>query len=261
VSGRDFTDQDRTGAPDVMIVNESMARRAWSGENPVGRQVRTGDATPARVYTVVGVVSDARYQSLETPEVRPMVYFSYLARPEPAMAIVVRGAGGGGFGSEVRDAIASIDSRIPPPTVSMMTNLVGEVMATRRFALGLFGVFAVTALVLAAVGIYGVMAYLVRQTLPEIGIRIALGAPLGGVVMAVVGRALRLTVAGVAIGLVGAWALTGVLRSLLFEVEATDRATFGGVAVLLVIVAVAASLVPARRATRADPLTVLRGNG
>jgi putative ABC transport system permease protein len=206
-------------------------------------------------------VSDARYQSLETPDVRPMVYFSYLARPEPAMAIVARGTGQAGFGPELRDAIATIDSRIPPPTVSMMTDLLREVMATRTFALMLFGVFAGTALVLAAVGIYGVLAYLVRQSLPEIGIRIALGAPLGGLVAGVVGGALKLAVAGVAIGLVGAWALTGVLSALLFEVAARDRATFVVVSVLLVVVAALASLAPARRATRADPLTVLRGNG
>jgi ABC-type antimicrobial peptide transport system permease subunit len=190
-----------------------------------------------------------------------MVYFSYLARPEPAMMIVVRGAGEARFGPDVRDAIAAIDSRIPPPTVSVMTDLLGEVMATRRFTLMLFGVFAATALVLAAIGIYGVMAYLVRQSLPELGIRIALGAPLGGLVAGVLGRALRLAVAGVAIGLVGAWALTGVLSALLFEVAARDRATFVGVSVLLVVVAALASLAPARRATRADPLTVLRSNG
>jgi predicted permease len=260
VSGRDFTEQDRAGAPDVVLVSETMARQTWPSENPIGRQLRTGD-TQGRVYTVVGVVSDARYQSLETPDVRPMVYFSYLARPEPAMMIVVRGAGEARFGPDVRDAIAAIDSRIPPPTVSVMTDLLGEVMATRRFALMLFGVFAATALVLAAIGIYGVMAYLVRQSLPELGIRIALGAPLGGLVAGVLGRALRLAVAGVAIGLVGAWALTGVLSALLFEVAARDRATFVGVSVLLVVVAALASLAPARRATRADPLTVLRSNG
>ena len=258
VTGRDFSEQDRAGAPDVMLVSETMSRRTWPSENPVGRQVRTADA---RVYTVIGVVSDVRYQSLETPDVRPMVYFSYLARPEPGMMIVTRETEQAGVGAELRDAIAAIDSRIPPPTVSMMTDLLGEVMATRRFALMLFGVFAVTALVLAAVGIYGVMAYLVRQSLPELGIRIALGAPLGGLVAGVVGRALRLAVAGVAIGLVGAWALTGVLSALLFEVAARDRATFVGVSVLLVVVAALASLAPARRATRADPLTVLRSNG
>ena len=259
LGGRDFTGQDRMGAPDVVLVSETMARRTWPGESPVGRPVRTGD-TQGRVYTVVGVVSDARYQSLETPDVRPMVYFSYLARPEPAMAIVARGTGQAGFGPDLRDAIAAIDSRIPPPTVTTMTDLLRGVMATRTFALMMFGVFAGTALVLAAVGIYGVMAYLVRQSLPELGIRIALGAPLAGLVAGVVGKALRLAVAGVAIGLVGAWALTGVLSALLFEVPARDRATFVGVSVLLVVVAVLASLAPARRATRADPLMVLRGN-
>ena len=154
--------------------------------------------------------------------------------------------------------------KTPPPfwlpAVSMMTDLLGEVMATRRFALMLLGVFAATALGLAAVAIYGVMGYLVRQSLPEMGIRIALGAPLGGLVAGVVGRALTLAVAGVAIGLVGAWVLTGVLSALLFEVAARDRATFVGASVLLVVVAALASLAPARRATRADPLTVLRGN-
>jgi predicted permease len=259
LSGRDFTEQDRAGAPDVLIVSETMARNAWPGENPIGRQVRIGGATTGRVYTVVGIVGDVRYLSLETPDVRPMMYFSSLARPEPSMTIVARGPGTAQLAAAMRDIVTSIDSRIPPPTVSAMDDLIGDATAARRFALVLFGVFAGTALVLAAVGIYGVMAYLVRQSLPEIGIRIALGAPPRTLVMAVVKRALRLVVAGVGVGLVGAWALTRVLGALLFEVGATDRPTFAGVAAVLVVVATVASLIPARRATRVDPLIVLRG--
>ena len=137
--------------------------------------------------------------------------------------------------------------------------LITDAMATRRFAVVLFGVFAGTALVLAAVGIYGVMSYLVRQSMPEMGIRIALGAPARVLMAAVVGRAIRLALAGVVVGLAGAWGLTRVLGALLFEVGATDRPTFAVVAVLLTVVAAVASVIPAHRATKVDPLTVLRG--
>jgi predicted permease len=259
LGGRDFTEQDQIGAPGVALVSETLARQAWPGENAIGRQLRIGDSVNGRVYTVIGVVGDARYQSLETPDIRPMVYFPPGARPEPAMAIVAHGSDAARVSANIRDAVASIDSRIPPPTVSVMDDLIEVATATRRFAVVLFAVFAGTALVLAAVGIYGVMSYLVRQSLPELGIRIALGAPSRVLVASVVGRALRLALAGVAIGLLGAWALTGVLGALLFEVGATDRVTFGAVAVLLTAVAMMASLIPARRATRADPLVVLRG--
>ena len=260
ISGRDFTTHDRLGAPNVILVSETMAKQAWPGESPIGRTLRIGDDRD-RVYTVIGVVSDARYQSLETPDVRPMLYFSAFARPVAAMAVVVRGASSAEPARGLRDAVASIDSRLPPPTVTMMDTLIGEATATRRFALVLFGVFAGTALVLAAVGIYGVLSYLVRQSMPEIGIRIALGAPTRALVGSVVVRALWLAIAGVAIGLLGASWLTSVMAALLFDVGATDRPTFAAVAVLLVIVACIASLVPAYRATRADPLLVLRGAG
>jgi len=188
-----------------------------------------------------------------------MLYFSALARPEPMMTIVARGSDAERIASVVQRTIASVDSRIPPPVVTRMETLIADAAATQRLAVVLFGVFAATALVLAAVGIYGVMAYLVRQSMPELGIRIALGAPARALVGSVVGRALQLALTGVAIGLAAAWGLTRVLSTLLFEVSATDRATFAVVAGLLTVVAVVASLIPARRATRADPLTVLRG--
>jgi ABC-type antimicrobial peptide transport system permease subunit len=261
VAGRDFTEQDGDRAPSVVLVSETTAGRTWPAESAIGRQIRIGDPVKGPVFTVVGVVADARYQSLETPEVRPMMYFSALARPQPGMMIVVRGANTAAVATGVREAIAAVDSRIPTPTMRTMDDLLGLVTSTRRFALGLFAVFAVTSLLLAAVGIYGVMSYLVRQRMHELGIRLALGAPARVLLMSVVGRALRLTMVGVAVGLVGAWGLTRVLAALLFEVNATDRPTFAVVAVLLVIVAGVASLVPAYRATRADPLLALRGTG
>ena len=261
LSGRDFTEQDTDRAPSVVLVSETTAGRTWPAENAIGRQIRIGDPVKGPVFTVVGVVADARYQSLETPDVRPMMYFSALARPQQGMMIVVRGANTGAMATGVREAIAAVDPRIPTPTMRAMDDLLGLVTSTRRFALGLFAVFAATALLLAAVGIYGVMSYLVRQRMHELGIRLALGAPARVLLMSVVGRALRLTMIGVGVGLAGAWGLTRVLAALLFEVGATDRPTFAAVAVLLVIVAGVASLVPAYRATRADPLLVLRGVG
>jgi predicted permease len=261
IAGRDFSDQDRQGAPAVIIVSEALARAAWPGESAIGRELRIGDIVKGPAFTVVGVVSDARYQTLETPDIHPMMYFSALARPQPALMIIARTNTTTQYAAGLQEAMASVDSRIPPPTVMPMPQLLSEVLATRRFALVLLGIFGGTALVLAAVGIYGVMAYLVRQSLPEIGVRIALGAPPRALVQAIVGRAVTLGVMGVAVGLAGAWGLTRLLSVLLFEVEATDRATFAAVAVALVLVAAAASLIPAHRATKADPLVVLRGNG
>jgi putative ABC transport system permease protein len=153
-----------------------------------------------------------------------------------------------------------MDSRLPTPRVSALQEHIGEATATRRFSLVLFGIFAGVALALAALGIYGVMSYLVRQRMHELGIRVALGAPPRALVRSVVGRTLRLALAGVAIGVVGALALGRSLSSLLFEVSATDPLTFAAIALLMVSVAALASAVPARRATRADPIAVLRGD-
>ncbi|MBA3258692.1 MAG: ABC transporter permease [Gemmatimonadales bacterium] len=256
--GRDFSPQDRLGAPMTALISAGMARRHWPNEDPVGRRLRVGDPVGGPLYTIVGVVADVRYQSLEAPEIRPMMYFSALADPERAMTVLVRG-GGGALERALRQVTASTDPLLPPPVVSEMDDLVGAAMATPRFALMLFAVFAGAALLLAAVGIYGVMSYLVRQRTHELGVRIALGAPPGALIASVVYRALSLTLIGVAIGLAGAWGLTRLIASLLFGVSATDPATFAGIALLLTIVALAASLLPARRAALADPLLALRG--
>lgn len=252
--GRDLDQRD---APTAALVSETMARRHWPGEDPIGRRFRVSD-TAGTLHTIVGVVADARYQSLES-EIRPMMYFPAQADPPRAMSLVVRGTGD--LAPALRRTIASLDSRLPPPTVSRMTDLVGEGLGTARFALVVFAVFAAAALILAAVGIYGLMSYLVRQRTHELGVRIALGASPGALVTWVIARALGLTLAGVALGLAGAWGLTRLIASLLYGVSATDPATFGAIAILLTAVSLAASAIPARRATRADPLLALRGEG
>ncbi len=258
--GRDFSSADRAEMPKSMLISEAMARRYWPDEDPLGKRVRIGDIENGPVATIVGVVSDARYQSLEAPELRPMMYFSELAAPKNDMSIVVRGADAATLAPVIRQIVASIDASLPPPPVMNMADLIAQATTTRQFALMLFGVFAGAALALAGIGVYGVMSYLVRQRTHELGIRIALGASPRSLVASVVGRTLRITVVGVMLGIAGAWGLTRFLSALLFDIEPTDAATFSGVALLLTFVALLASLVPARRATRADPLVALRGD-
>lgn len=189
-----------------------------------------------------------------------MIYFSALARRSQTMTVVARASRPGVVSAPaVRQAIASLDPALAPPVLSNLTDLVGNALATQRFAFVLFAVFAGAALVLAAVGVYGVMSYLVRRRTHEFGVRSALGASSRALVRSVIGGALRLTLAGVAIGLVGAWMLTKSIASLLYEVSATDPLTFAAIALILTAIGVVASALPARRAAKADPLVALRG--
>ena len=264
--GRDFTARDVAGAPRVVVVSEALARRHWPGEDAVGRRIRVGDLVAGEPYTVVGVVGDVRYQSLETPEVRPMMYFAAAARPRPAMTLVVRGDPGtrvrvDALAAGVRRALAALDPTLPAPAVTAMDELIGRATTTARFAVVLFGVFAALALALALVGIYGVMSYVVRLRTREMGIRAALGAPRRSLLASVLGRGVRLAAAGVLLGVPAALWLSRWLSTLLFETRATDPWTYAAIALLLVLVAAGASLLPARRATRADPLVALRGEG
>jgi len=210
------------------------------------------------LMTIVGVVGDARYQTLESEPTRRMMYFSWHATPQQGMTLVVR-TRQEGAPEALRVVLSTQDRRLPAPAITPMTQLVGTAMATRRFALMLFGVFAATAVALAAIGLYGVLAFLVRQRTHELGIRIALGATRSRMLMLVVGGALRLTIAGVVVGLVGAYALTRLLGTLLFGVSPTDTTTFVALPLLLAVVALLASLIPGARATRADPMSALRG--
>ncbi|MDQ3996517.1 MAG: ABC transporter permease [Gemmatimonadota bacterium] len=257
--GRDVSPLDRKGAPEVVLISEGMARRYWPGEDPLGRRIRVGDIVDGPPLTIVGVVGDVRYQSRESPDVRPMIYFSALARPPRSMTVLIRTTGSDAPVAAIRSAVASLDPSLPPATISSMEELMRPELATPRFAFVLFAIFAGAALVLAAVGVYGVMSYLVRQQTHEFGVRSALGASAGTLVRSVVGGAMRLTIAGVALGLVGALLLTRSISPLLFEVSATDPRTFVSIALLLTAIGVVASALPARRAARADPLVALRG--
>ena len=256
--GRDFSTTDQREAARIILVSEVLAREAWPGEDAVGKGVRLGNVVEGSEYTVIGVVDDVRYQNLDAHDTRPMMYFPSASRPQRTMTIAFRGTDPA-LGARVRDAVSAIDPSLPPPTVTTLGALVDEALATPRFALVLFAVFAGVALVLAAIGIYGVMSYLVRQRTQEMGIRIALGAPARSIVGSVVGRAMSLTVIGVAAGLLGALWLTRFTAALLFGVSATDPLTYAVFAVLLCSVAALGSLVPALRATRADPLEAMRG--
>lgn len=178
--------------------------------------------------------------------------------PQRTMVIVARERSGG-IAASVRTTLAALDRRLPPPVMRRMEELVGTAMASQRFAFTLCTVFAVTALVLAALGLYGVLAYLVRQRTHELGIRVALGASRTSLVKLVVGGALRMTTVGIAVGLLTAYALVGTLQRLLFGVEPTDAATFALLSGILAVVAMIASVIPALRATRADPMQALRG--
>jgi putative ABC transport system permease protein len=262
--GRAFTERDGGGAPPVMIVNETFARKFFAGEDPLGKRVqieRAGpggaEAQPAR--EIVGVVGDVRHEGLDE-EAGPEFYVPYAQAPESAMNLVVREAVGGasGIGAAMRAAIRQVDAEQYVPAVEPMTELVADSVARRRFNALLTGLFAAVALVLAAVGIFGVTSYTVAQRTHEIGVRMALGARPASVLRMILGQGLRLILCGVALGLAASFALTRVLAGLLYGVRPTDAVTFVGIPVLLTAVAMLACYLPARRATKVDPMVALR---
>jgi hypothetical protein len=259
VRGRDLARSDRPGA-EAALVSEAMARRYWPTEDPIGRRIILGSAAAGTEVMIVGVVGDVRYQSLETAEIRPMLYLSALARPPRTMQLVVRGDHAVERSASLRDLVVSFSPGQPAPTVSRMEDLVNRATATQRFILGLFIVFAASALALAVIGVYSVMSYVVRLRTHEMGIRLALGAPRDAVVRLIVASALRLALGGATLGLLGAWMLTRFLSTIVFGVGTRDPITFAAIAALIVFAAFLAALMPARRATRADPMLALRGS-
>jgi putative ABC transport system permease protein len=259
VRGRDFTNDDRLGMPEVVIISETMAAKHWPNEDPIGSRIRIGDIVRGPEFTIVGVIRDMRYQDVSDSELRPMMYFSLAAHPQQGATVVMRATSAAALAAGVREAVSSLDPSLPIPTVRSLEELVGTATATHRFAFTLFGVFAATSLVLAAIGIYGVMAYMVRLRTHEFGIRIALGAPAAKLVGTVLRGAATLMGIGIVIGLIGAAWLTKLMATLLFGVEPRDATTFVSVAMVLAVVGLAAALIPARRATRADPIAALRG--
>ena len=263
--GRAFDERDTKQRPLVLIVNETFARRYFPGEDPIGKRVLIG-AAPENPnpppHEIVGVVGDVRHEGLDT-EAGPEYYVSYQQTPFRHSSLVVRttGSDASSVTASLRSAIKQVDQEQYIPRIEPMEQLLAESFARRRFNMMLLAVFASVALVLAAVGIYGVMSYSVTQRTQEIGIRIALGAQAGDVVRMIVRQGMTLVLAGLVLGLAGAFAVTRIMASLLFGVSPRDALTFIAVSVLLAGIALLACLIPARRATRIDPVVALKEQG
>jgi putative ABC transport system permease protein len=256
--GRDFSAQDGASATPVAIVNQTAARKLWPDQDPIGRRFKFGRSDTARWTAVVGVVADVR-QHIEDSKPNAQVFVPHAQNTVQTLALVIRGQGDPGtLAAAVRRVVQSRDADLPLYDVRTMRQAAQQALWEPRIYVWLMGVFAGIALLIAAVGIYGVMAYNVSQRTQEIGIRMALGAAQQDVVRMVVGQALRLTALGVGIGLAAAYAMTRLMASLLFGVSANDPPTFAGVAVILALSGVVAAWVPTVRATRVDPMVALR---
>jgi putative ABC transport system permease protein len=257
VKGRAFTERD--DATPVVLINEAAARRFWPGQDPLSAQVRTGACGEGEQWCqVVGVVSNIRQHNLADPPA-PALYVPYARDSWPFMAFVVRlGTDPPRAASAIEAAIHAVDKNQPVFHVRPMRAVVSGSLSTRRFRMALLGLFAALALVLASIGIYGVMAYAVAQRSSEIGIRMALGAQPTQIVKLVMGAGLRLAASGVALGAILSLGLNRFLGSALYGVRPTDGVTFASAAGLLMIVAVLASYIPARRAMSIDPVIALR---
>jgi putative ABC transport system permease protein len=258
IRGRAFTEQDRGDQVSVVIINELMARKYWPNEDPIGKRLKFGKAESSAPWlTVVGVAKDVRYR--EWDAIRPDIYVPYLQNSEYRTDFVVRtNVDPLSLSESFRREVYALDKDQAVAAVTTMDELVSTALARPRFNTLLLGLFAALALVLAMVGVYGVMAYTVSQQTHEIGIRMALGAQTSDVLRMVVVHGLKLIFTGLAIGVAGAFALTRLLSSLLYGISTTDPLTFAGVAVLLALVALFACYLPARRATRVDPMEALR---
>jgi putative ABC transport system permease protein len=261
-AGRDFTPLDREGQPLAAIVNEEMVREFLPHENPIGVRIRwAGDTDPPRWMTIIGVAGDVKHSGLNQPT-DPAVYTPFSQSDEAwtrFMNLAIRAQDvSPGLVEQVKRQIWSLDGQIPVGDVHAMDELLAVSLAQQRFNMLLLGVFAALALILAAVGIYGAMAYAANQRTHEIGIRTALGAQRRDVLWLVMRDGARIALFGIASGIAGALALTHLMASLLFEVKPTDPVTFACVAILLAFVVLVACYIPARRAMRVDPMVALR---
>ncbi len=258
-AGRFFDQRDGADAPPVVIINETMARRFWRDENPLGRRIKYGLlSSRGRWMTIVGVVADTRRTGYEA-DVRPETYVAQSQSPDVGLALLIRTTGEPtALVPSLRAALQEIDPLIPLESVHPLNDEVVAMTAGRRLNTTLFTVFAAIAAILAAVGIYGVVATSVEQRTRELGVRLALGATGGSILRMVLVEGLALVGVGLLLGLLAALALSGAMARLLYEVRPTDAATLTSITLLTVIVALLASLVPAVRAVRVDPVTALR---
>jgi putative ABC transport system permease protein len=259
VRGRFFADSDALEAQPVALVDEAAARRYWPDADPVGRRFKQGGrGSKAPWVTIVGVVGNIKTEGFDQPD-QPHLYLPALQAPGYAMAVYLRAEGDPKTLTQgLRQEVQAVDPNLPVFGERTLEEVVAASLAQRRFALQVVGGFGLLALLLAGIGIYGVVAYSVSQRTREIGIRLALGASRGVILRWVFGQGMRLTLLGLGAGIVGAFALTRLLRGLLFGVETTDPLTYAGLALLLAAVALVACYIPARRATKVDPMVALR---
>jgi putative ABC transport system permease protein len=265
-SGRVLTSGDRSGRPAVTVINESAARRFWPGENPLGKRVWFGTTTgpfadPAQAAEIVGIVGDVKYEAVDWPNStgRPEFYTSYLqfSFPDTMMIVKTRGAPAA-LVPALRRAVASVDPTLPIYDVLTLDDRIAGALSRPRFNAALVGGFAAAALLIAALGVYGMLSYSVSSRLREIGVRLALGAAPDRIVRFILGEGLRLAVVGVSVGLVAALAAGRVTRSLVVDVSPTDPRILAAVTVVMLTVASLAAFLPARRASAVDPIVVLR---
>jgi putative ABC transport system permease protein len=255
--GRLFDDSDNDKAPQVAVINEAFARTYWPDQNPLGKRFRkTGASSPW--ITVVGLIANARTESLAEAGV-PKIYLDLYQTGGKRLAIFVRGnLDAAAIPGEVREQVQSVDPTLPVSGAQMLSETVSASLSERRFSMEIVALFALTALLLTALGIYGVISYMVSERTHEIGIRIALGAERGSILQIVLRQGLGLAIAGAAVGLAGALIVSHLMAGLLYGVRPTDPQTFAGVALVLIGVALLACYIPARRAMRVDPLVALR---
>jgi len=261
LEGRDISDRDKGNAPPVTVVSESFAKRFFPGQDAVGKRIKLGARpdSPRPWITIIGVAADTKHNSVEDPRGEATMYLPCLQRPEPVSAFVVRTAGDlTAMSGAFKNAVLGVDPDQAIANVKTLDQVLLEYSAQRRLIMLLLLLFAIVAVLLASLGVYGVMAYSVTQRSHEFGIRLALGARRSAVLAMVIRRGLVLAGAGVFIGIGASFGLTRLMASLLFDVSATDPIVFVGVAAVISAVALMASLVPAMKATTVDPMITLR---
>ena len=266
LAGRALTPADRAGSPPVALVNESGARRFWPGENPIGKRVWFGTTTgpfsdPAHAVEIVGVAGDIKYEGVDQPDRpdRADFYTSYLQFAYPDTMVIVKARGAPtALLPAMRAAVAAVDPSLPIYDALTLDERIGAAVARPRFNAALLAAFASAALLLAAIGVYGVLSYSVSSRMREIGVRLALGADASRVVVLVVGEGLRLAVAGAAIGLVASTLIARLMQGLLVDAVAWDARLLGVAGLIMLATAAIAAFVPARRASEVDPMVVLR---
>jgi putative ABC transport system permease protein len=256
--GDGFSERDTKDAPYAMLVNETFARRFFPNEEAIGKRINLGDSDKPTWRTIIGIVRDVRLQTLDT-EPYSQMYVPLAQSPRRAMTMVVRTASDPlNVVPFVRNELTTLDKDQPLYNVRTMQQVMSQSTARRRFNMLLVAIFACLGLVLASVGIYGVISYSVTQRTHEIGVRMALGAEARDILKMIVRQGMGMVILGVGLGLGGAFGLTRVMSSLLFGVSPTDLFTFAGVSLILATVALLACYIPARRATRVDPMIALR---